>query len=288
MKYITSSNVGSRNFYLPASGLVLWGEATAPDGWSFETSLDGYFVMGYTSVDLTARGSATHTHTNPSTNSTGSHNNHSVTVSTSDSADGTNTARTDAIYDDTYLASWHTHAVSSTSNESLAGNHSHTIGNTNSASNMPLYRELRWITSASGLEIPIGAIVMHSVSSTALGASWKVCDGSNGTPDMRGYFVYGGSGSGGGASSHSHTNPNTSSNGAHTHTVDVVSADSDIYNAYNVNKYSTGNETAGGHKHTKTGAQSSSGGAHTHTVNNTSSNTVLPPYIQLYFLRRIS
>jgi hypothetical protein len=37
--------------------------------------------------------------------------------------------------------------------------------------------------------IPIGGIIMWSGSSSALPTNWKFCNGSNGTPDLRGRFV---------------------------------------------------------------------------------------------------
>lgn len=311
MKYITSSNVkrkpktissgiaGSSSltvsgtefatgYFVPANGVILWGGSSAPTGYSFETALDGYFVMGASTVDLAARGASTHTHTNPGTNNTGSHNNHTATVGTSSSPDDNNyTGKLSA--GTTYVNASHVHGIGSTANESWAGNHSHTIGSTDSASSMPMYKKLKWIKTTSYREVPIGGIVMHKSSSTSLGAKWHVCDGTSGTPDMRGYFVYGGTGSGGGASSHSHTNPNTSNTGAHTHTVDITSANNESWYLVNDSESaaSTGVQSITTHKHTAT-ATSNSGGAHAHTVNNTSSNTVLPPYIQLYFIQRIS
>ena len=115
IRYITSSGAGSRNFYSPAGALILWDGSTAPTGWSIETSLDGYFVMGGSAVDLTARGASTHTHTNPNTNYTGSHNNHTVTVSTSGAPSSTITAQNSASAQ--YTTSSHTHTATSTSNE---------------------------------------------------------------------------------------------------------------------------------------------------------------------------
>ena len=54
--------------------------------------------------------------------------------------------------------------------------------------------------------VPIGGIIMWSGTEAALPANWKVCDGTNGTPDLRGKFVRGGnvanpSGTTGGADS---------------------------------------------------------------------------------------
>jgi microcystin-dependent protein len=115
--------------------------------------------------------------------------------------------------------------------------------------------------------IPFGTIVMWTGSTAPSG--WALCDGTNGTPDLRGRFVLSqGQGSGltnrlinqvGGAETHtltvqempSHTHTGTTaSNGSHDHTG------------------STG--TAGSHSHT---GSTDVTGAHTHTVNNTVQKT---------------
>jgi microcystin-dependent protein len=111
--------------------------------------------------------------------------------------------------------------------------------------------------------IPMGTIVMWTGSTAPSG--WALCDGNNGTPDLRGRFVLSqGQGTGltnrvidqvGGAETHlltsnempSHTHTGTTaSNGSHNH---------------------TGSTSSDG-THTHTGTTNTTG-AHTHTVNNT-------------------
>lgn len=70
--------------------------------------------------------------------------------------------------------------------------------------------------------VPQGAIVMWSGSLASIPTGWALCDGSNGTPDLRDRFVYGCSagqepGPTGGAASHSHTVS------AHAHSVRIWS-----------------------------------------------------------------
>lgn len=83
--------------------------------------------------------------------------------------------------------------------------------------------------------IPQGGIIMWSGSLASIPTGWQLCDGTNGTPDLRDRFVLGVStgedpGVTGGTSSHSHTvdahthsvDPppgNTSFDGSHTHTM---------------------------------------------------------------------
>ena len=65
-----------------------------------------------------------------------------------------------------------------------------------------------YVTSAGA--VPQGAIIMWSGSLAAIPSGWALCDGTNGTPDLRDKFIYGVSagenpGATGGYSSHSHT-----------------------------------------------------------------------------------
>lgn len=50
-------------------------------------------------------------------------------------------------------------------------------------------------TVASANSIPSGVITMWSGSSANIPTGWTLCNGSNGTPDLRGRFILGGGGS---------------------------------------------------------------------------------------------
>ncbi|MBN1946793.1 MAG: tail fiber protein [Bradymonadales bacterium] len=71
--------------------------------------------------------------------------------------------------------------------------------------------------------VPRGAIVMWSGALTDISDGWALCDGSNGTPDLRDRFIVGAApaadpGATGGAISHSHiVDPHTHAIGEHTH-----------------------------------------------------------------------
>jgi microcystin-dependent protein len=47
------------------------------------------------------------------------------------------------------------------------------------------------VLDANGPVVPVGVIVMWSGPSTAVPAGWALCDGTNGTPNLRGRFVVG-------------------------------------------------------------------------------------------------
>lgn len=42
-----------------------------------------------------------------------------------------------------------------------------------------------------GAMVPVGGIIMWSGAANALPVNWKICDGTNGTPDLRGKFIRG-------------------------------------------------------------------------------------------------
>ncbi|MDX4061727.1 hypothetical protein Q6A90_05035 [Aliarcobacter skirrowii] len=149
---------------------------------------------------------------------------------------------------------------------------------------------------------PRGVIVMWSGATNVIPTGWALCDGQNGTPDLRDRFVVGagstyGVGVTGGSKdavvvahthtqvAHSHT-ASTNSTGAHTHTVNAVTSGGGSGNApsKSANAY--------------TNVTSSSSGAHSHTVtvanetpaiNSTGVSGVdknLPPYYALAYIMK--
>lgn len=110
--------------------------------------------------------------------------------------------------------------------------------------------------------VPQGVIVMWSGTLASIPAGWALCDGNNGTPDLRDRFILGvAAGEAPGATGGSHTKKLTEGElPGHTHT------------------FTSG--SAGSHTHTgKTGIQSSghthnlttdSAGSHTHTISTAS------------------
>jgi hypothetical protein len=150
--------------------------------------------------------------------------------------------------------------------------------------------------------IPSGGIIIWSGASSAIPTGWYLCNGSNGTPDLRNRFVVGAGsayavGNTGGSAdaitvSHTHTG-STDSAGAHRHglnggtggTVKVLGtqtskvsgidhANSEVwqtsYNGYNIM------EQAGSHDHTFTTGSSGSSGT----------NANLPPYYALCYIMK--
>ena len=163
---------------------------------------------------------------------------------------------------------------------------------------------------------PSGIITMWSGSISNIPKGWVLCDGQNGTPDLRDRFIVGAGksynvGDTGGANSvtltvdnlpaHSHT---MGSAGSHTHTGSTNSSGSHThsYSKPSENQLSFGlnqgsllkNEwltattgSAGGHSHS---ISINSAGSHTHTINNTGGGKAhenRPPYYALAYIMKL-
>jgi hypothetical protein len=141
------------------------------------------------------------------------------------------------------------------------------------------------------MTLPINAIIMWDKPIAEIMQGWAICDGSGGTPDMRGLFVYGASSDAhfnavGGKSAHDHTNSDVGAGGNHRHTVSVSLGGT-------VGLSRSGNWTGavddGVHQNHSHGfsANSAYDTDHTHPVGNTSEDAVLPPYCTLYYIMRV-
>lgn len=124
-------------------------------------------------------------------------------------------------------------------------------------------------------------------SDLSIPEKWQVCDGTNGTPDLRGMFVYGkydDSDVPTSASSieHSHVGGISSTAPNHTH-----SATATLSSAGGDGHGSGGTSVASGtHTHSVSLSLGSSG-AHSHTTTLSNSNG-LPNYISLYYIMKVA
>jgi len=156
--------------------------------------------------------------------------------------------------------------------------------------------------------VPKGGIIMWSGTVANIPAAWALCDGANGTPDLRDRFIVGaGSGytvgaSGGAASnnlSHSHSiageSPGTSAQGDHSH---YYSSRTDVSDSGSPNRTDGGStQLRNSHTHTFSGT-TNGGGTHGHTVNSHSHGGATgsagsatlenrPPYYALAFIMKL-
>ena len=160
---------------------------------------------------------------------------------------------------------------------------------------------------------PIGGIIMWSGLITNIPTRWALCNGQNGTPDLRDRFIIGAgstysvNATGGSlnaslTASSSGAHMHTSQTGStallvdqipsHTHTIIDTSApspnsdtigsfDTDTYTNQTGGSYVTTTATGGGQGHVHS---ISSDGAHTHSI----TGTVTPPYYALAFIMKVS
>lgn len=187
-------------------------------------------------------------------------------------------------------------------------------------------------TAISGLEgfvklhaVPAGVILAWGGNVENIPAGWALCNGLNGTPDLRDKFIRGAGsltvlpGNSGGSATHNHSTSITAS-GSHTHSVSIGgtalteaqlpqhrhangigNTDNTIYvygttSGTSVGEVQQNGSTAGtmqgwsgysgsGSTHTHTGSVTG-GGDHTHTVDNPSASS-LPPYYALCYIMRV-
>lgn len=165
--------------------------------------------------------------------------------------------------------------------------------------------------------VPIGGILMWSGLVANIPAGYALCNGSNGTPDLRGKFIIGAGGSyapadtGGTATktileanlpSHTHAFTGTvATGGSHNHNIADAEHTHTVANTISNGGGGYGTVSGGnwGFTNTTTTSSSSSGitlaahAGHTHDVSGTNANTgsgtaldILPPYLALAYIMR--
>jgi hypothetical protein len=175
------------------------------------------------------------------------------------------------------------------------------------------------LTLANFSAIPIGCIIMWSGSISTIPSGWLLCNGTNGTPDLRDKFVVGARADSTGSSTTFITGADTKSGGykdsvvvSHVHPVEstaTVSSDTDTWTgtitSTDASLYGTGSFYNAGSNWTSNNTQSnwenrSVGINHTHThthtvgvtttietVGDSGTNRNLPPYYSLAFIMKV-
>ena len=140
------------------------------------------------------------------------------------------------------------------------------------------------------MSLPIGSIIMWYKPIVERPVGWQLCDGTNGTPDLRDKFVKGISADGEigsvpyNSATHVHTNSSVVADGDHTHTVQVLVGGALTY--WNV---TTGGSSSASNTHRHdTNTTSQSSGTHQHTTSNTNNGDSNPPYITVFYIMRVS
>ena len=142
---------------------------------------------------------------------------------------------------------------------------------------------------------PSGGIIMWSGATDDIPTGWVICDGQNGTPDLRNRFIVGAT-AGTGSIAYPGLSPNATGGSAdaivveHTHT-GSTSPVGDHSHGYNNNQGTGGGQGGGGADTGSSGKTTGGGGAHNHTltVDSTGSsgtNANLPPYMALAYIMK--
>jgi hypothetical protein len=137
-----------------------------------------------------------------------------------------------------------------------------------------------------------GMIMLWSGSSATIPSGWLLCNGLNGTPDLRNRFVVGATstyavGATGGSANaivvaHTHTGT-TSTNGNHTHSADLFRSNGSIDGSGKFGAFTDNNargtadtNVAGAHNHSFT----------TDSTGSSGTNANLPPYYALCYIQK--
>jgi hypothetical protein len=267
------------------TGILGWATESV-SGWVDDVSSSGRFLRGAAAAGNggASTGSSTHDHTVNAHTHTGVNHSHSIgntglsnPSSSQEAGTGSQTPR------------WlprHTHPMS-VSTENTNGLNSGSGGTVSTATTEPLHRRLRVLrNTGGGTQTRIIGLYIGTVA--ALDPLLTLCNGGNGTPDMRTWFardVGGGSvNSTGGTASHTHAA------GTHNHTITSHNHDTEVETSNNTSYEAPsfgdlGPSPTTGHTHSSgaTGSTvpsvSSPGAGTTNAVDQT------PPYREVHFVR---
>lgn len=163
-------------------------------------------------------------------------------------------------------------------------------------------------TNILDLLLPVGAIIMYD-GKTAVPSGWAICNGSNGTPDLRGKFIKGVGTSGEVGATGGNTEVTLSVNNlpSHNHSYNGGATATGSAGSHSHSVTPTGTTISIKHGETETATNALTGlntintgenGAHTHSISSTSTNTgntgggtafnIEPPYYTLIYIMKIS
>jgi len=237
---------------IPTSGMVL-NASTSRSGMDFHEASAGKFLKG-AAAEANAGGTggtATHTHTYNHGHSAAAH-----THSGANSGAANNSLDRPGSGNSLNAAAGHTHSVTLNSQNTSVNdtNSSFTSGTVE-----PAFRTLNLFKASSSVVPQPGDIGMWLGTLATIPLGWKLCDGTNDTPDMRDRFFKVPSTASetttGGSNTHTHTNV-----ASHTHT------------ATGTHNH-TGSCATGAGAHQNGGGYPRSSATHTHTVSSVSSVT---------------
>lgn len=289
----------------PASREVIWirsdGSATqypvgalafsaqSVSGWTADTLSSGRYLKGAAAAGNGGAqiGAMTHTHGVLShTHTGGDHDHPNFTTGRSQPDLTTTFGLPGAGPASPEWYGWHTHAANPLS--SGAGTLPAATGGTSSVSSIePPHRRLRVLRNTNG-GLQTRIIGLYTGPGTSVPAGLTICQGANGTPDMRGLFARDAGTASvnttGGATSHTHTLPtHVHPNTSHSHQVSLAASTNASYRrgaAGDLISVPTENHT---HPNTTSGATTLSNSPAGNGTTGSASN--LPNYREVHFVR---
>ncbi len=219
---------------IPNGAITWWATATVPTGFTFcdgsgtTPDLRNKYLLGAaTSGDSGGSGgSLTNTHDISHSHTAQSHTHVGTSGNVND-----NTARDRQVSaNHTCVAKNHTHTITLNPGIQYVNDYSGSLVTAETVE--PVYKKLIPIKNTSGSSKNwLGIILLWEGSLATIPAGCVLCDGNNGTPDMRDFYpksanTTGELGNSGGANTHAHAAQSHShtSNGSHTHVGGTVSA----------------------------------------------------------------
>jgi hypothetical protein len=274
---------GARTAF-PADALAFARETIS--GWERDATSNGRFLKGAATAGNggASVGSSTHTHTVDAHTHTGSTHNHTV-ASTGLSNPLSSIEAGYGVSSPPWLPR-HTHPMSVAS--AATGSTDSAGGGTTSAGDLePPNRRLEVVRNlAGGLQVRV--IGLFRGDTGDLPSTLTLCDGSNGTPDMRGWFARDrGSASmdtTGGTSTHSHTtSPHGHTMPSHAHTTSVGTSTTSSLLAPSFGDL--GDSPTTSHTHTSGATFSATPTVQSAAAGTTNTVSHVPPYEDVHFVR---
>ena len=129
--------------------------------------------------------------------------------------------------------------------------------------------------------LPYGTIIWYyGLASALTDTGWAICDGTNGTPDLRDRFIVGAGDTyaigetGGNNSTHQHTLASTDSGGSHNHSLSATTGNASTSNG----TWGVGSNAVAINPHTHTvGYSTSTNSGHTHANQEPGAASAYPP-----------
>jgi len=162
--------------------------------------------------------------------------------------------------------------------ESITKPHTFSAGSTAVSSEVNnnfdvLYQKVNELDSKIGTSsgIPAGCIIMWSGDANTIPAGWTLCDGSNGTPDLRNKFIVGAAGE----YTAGNTGGSKTKNISHTHTYSGKTSKENEDQSIEKGDNHAANDD---HTHTYSGTTDAGG---------STSLDILPPYYALCYIMKL-